>query len=454
MPIVNDDAEAPPIAAPNTVEIAAPEFKSVTVDTRYVPSSTLVTHVEGSSWTVNYFSQILATDSQAQGQQSSLDPIYQQYRLIKDFELKVSQPLTSSQDTETQSMDVTGGANVYPFLIPNTGDMFIADVGDGREGIFRVTRSERRSIFKDTCYAIEYILISFADPDRTGDLYSKVQDTLQFVKDFLMHGQNPILKLSDFEVVRALADRYGEIVRRYFRSVISNQHKTVLIPGQEYTTYDAFLMRAVAKYFSTWDADELRQLRQLNVDDDPSMKTPTLWDALTDRDPLHLREAAKHMGLVSTRLFSKNPMLEGIFWSGVERAVYPKDPGETVDFEQIGYLKPTLDGEALVEKKASDADLSALVSEVSVADLPFGSAPFIHPVLEDEYYIFSQAFYDKAAEGQSRLELAVHDYLAGNAPNHKLLLALSQTWWGWGTLERFYYTPILLVLIKASIRYL
>jgi hypothetical protein len=449
MPIVNDDPQAP--AGPvHKVEIAAPE--TVVVDTRYVPTASLLTNIEGSSWTVNYFSQVLTGDAAVQGQQPTLDPLYQSYRLIKDFELKVSQPLSNTQDQQTMTMKVTGAANVYPFLIPNVGDMFIADVGDGREGLFKITMSERRSIFRDTCYTVDYELVSFADADRFGDLYSKVVLTLQFVKDYLQHGQNPLLALDTFERVQRLSDRYHEMVENYFHSFVSRKFKTLCLPGQELPTYDHFLVQEMPKWFSTWDAAQLRELRVLNVDDDPAMRSLTLWQLLTRKEPQRLSQLSKQWGLVSARCFERNPMLEGIYWTGVEKVLYPLDPTATLDQEQTVVPKPLLD-ETLVLLEEPLLELQTLLGPaLGVDNDPWPESVLIHPVMTTDSYVFSPAFYARATTGQSKLELAVWQYLQNQAIDHQLLLQFTETYHVWGPLERFYYVPIVALLIKASVR--
>ena len=32
-------------------------------------------------------------------------------------------------------------------VIPNVGDMFLADIGDGKEGVFAVTASDKKTMF-------------------------------------------------------------------------------------------------------------------------------------------------------------------------------------------------------------------------------------------------------------------------------------------------------------------
>jgi hypothetical protein len=460
MPLVNDAPAAPPVEKPNSVRIASPKYQGVTVDTRYVPSSEMLAYVEGSPWSVEYYSQVLTADSAVMGQNTELDPIYQQYQKIRKFELKVTSPLSFSQDTSDNTMLGTGSATVYPMLKPNVGDMFLADIGDGREGVFKITNSERKTIFKDTCHVIEYQLIAYSTKERIGDLNAKVIRTFEFVKDFMNYGQNPILFEEDAALLGKLTTAYRVLTARYFKSFFSNVFKTLLVPGQEVLLYDHNLVKFVMSIFTTYDAPELRQIKILNADDDDNLKATCLWDLLKERDAGLLRYSHRQFGLVSTKSFTKNPMLEGIYFSGISYVVYPADPELSIDYtlrdlsKTISEKKMVLTP-ALPETNPADIDVSAAPvgnPEGMVFDGLGEGIPLIKPMGMGDYYIFSQEFYDKAVTGQSRLELAVHEYLSGKAISNRVLDALCEDYPNWGALERFYYTPILLTLIKASIR--
>jgi hypothetical protein len=52
----------------------------------------------------------------------------------------------------------------------------------------------------------------------------------------------------------------------------------------------------------------------------------------------------------------------------------------------------------------------------------------------------------------SKLEASVWDMLNRKALNLSLLVFYTRTWQTWGALERFYYTPFVLMLIRAQIK--
>lgn len=451
MPLVKDKSTAPPKPAPTTVRIAAPEYRGVTVDTRSIPSTHLLTHIEGSSWTVNYYSQILNDDSALAGQNVTQNPIYQQYKLITGFELKVTAPLAPSQDPESLAMLTTGTANVYPSIIPNVGDMFLADVGDGREGVFRVTHSERKQIYKDSTYTIEYVLVDYSTVERRADLNSKVVETVFFVRDFIKHGQNPLLHTDEYVAMQKLQANLEDMTARYFREFTSTEYRTLLVPGQTQSTYDHFLTKAVTSFFTTYDAPEIRNIRKLNVDDDLTMKAVQIWDVLAERNIKMLKHCSRTFGLVSARTFQPDPMLDGIRYSGIRNVVYLTDPDLNVDIPST-YLPKVLSTDVLVDTPSRVRQLSDLIADNQFEGLTRPDVVPIHKVTLDNFYVLSSYFYSNSQTGQSQLEICVRDYLDEKAPNIPALLAFCKVCNSWGALERFYYVPILMVLIKSAIR--
>lgn len=500
----SDDAEV--VEQPNVVRSTPLESKGIVVDTRYESKANLLTHVEGAPWNVNYYSQVLNADNAPIGQQPDRNAIYQQYMYIEMFELKVTQPLTSSQDPTTKEMTLTGTANVYPHVIPNRGDMFIADVGDGRTAIFKVTNCERKSIFKDTCYSIDYILINYTTKELRADLDSKIVKKFAFRSDFMDHGQSPMIVYSEVELIRKLEIYFKEIISVYFKSFFSNEYKTLIVPGQEAPIYDHFLVKAMKAFFNTWDCPDIKYVKLLNLDDDNNMKTLTIWDMLYDLNQGLLNYTAPTYGLVSSKLFTKDPMMEGIYHTGIRYVVYPDVSWKDVDYELRDKTKPfaplTLrhvpprtnlamfspeykkectycgDGDGFTdlvipynEAKTDDNNVDPTndgheVGDVHndhnwdfsdvLGDVPDLQIPDIHLVTVDEFYVFARAFYlqqtDQKDPGMSKLECAVCQMLLKKKIDNSLLVYFCESYHSWGALERFYYIPILLMMIKYSLR--
>lgn len=426
------------------------------VDTSYTPESSLLTNIEGSPWIVNYWQQVVADDNAIAGQQYSRDAVHQQYRLILEMELRVTNPITHSQITETKQSQVTGGSNVYPFIIPNVGDMFSADIGDGHLGLYQVTTSEKRSLYKESVHYIEYTLIGYATPELLGDLQHKTVDTLQFVRDFLQYGQNPLVEPEDYANIKKLHLLRSQILEQYLTSFTSNEFKTLILPGQKHPIYDHFLTKAIKRFFTHYDTHLITPIRILNCDGDDHMSSSTIWDVLAERNKGLLKFCSERYGLISSQTFSYRAMHESIRYSGIPLVIYPLDPDTTVDEDHrlfnkvagIEKIQPVPGRKTKLSNLFPSTDLPGFKD----ADDNGIDIPNIHPVLIDDYYILSKNFYDEIPGKQSRLELCIRDFINGKPQDVSHIINFCDQYYAWGGLERFYYTPLLLILIWACVR--
>jgi hypothetical protein len=474
MPVMKPKAGSPVYPVSSPVQIAKPQYQGTTVDTTLTPVTQLLTHIEGSSWIVNYYSQVIDRDSDVAGQGLATPGVQQQYRKIKELELKVSSPLSYSQDDESKASILTGTAVVYPPLRPNVGDMFIADIGAGREAVLEITSSEQLAIFKQTCFQINYKVTGYSENGRFQDLESKVVQTTVFVKEFMTYGQNPILFEEEYDHLVYIRRKYRSIVEQYLRSFTSNEFATILIPDQAKTVYDPYLVNAIKQVFTTDDHAAMYELRVLNVQDDEVYRAVSIWDALIKRDKDLLSGTFAQYGLVRTVQFSSDPMLEGIRWSGIDSVIYPVDPALSVDYRIVPPSKMVTDSkldyptvqmrmsdlikrqEPLIRDQIKDS-ISGFVA--TNADGTASQAvrvipPVVHPSMQDGYYVLSRFFYeDSQVEGkQSQLELMVRDFLEHRSLSLKAVRDLVENISEWNSINRFYYIPIVVILMRASLR--
>lgn len=464
---------------PTLPEIAAPEYRGATVDTRYTYLADLITHISGYRWSVDYYRQVVDKDDELAGQQLTRLAAHQQYDLIKEFELRVDTPLDTSQDDEMKTMSVTGSAHVYPFVIPNAGDMFLADVGDGREGLFEVTASNKLSMYKEAVYHIEYKLVDYATATRRLDLDRKVVQTYYYRRDFLEHGQHPLLIEEEHFSIKSLEQQFKHLSRQYYQSHFSHEFKTIIVSGQEFPTYDHALAKFVRSLFKAADDVNMdfQQLRLLNVDDDRAMDCYTIFDAIMRKDKDLLKYAVKRVGLTLADVFSRNPVWGGIKYSGIKYVVYPKDPEVVVDLQTYPVTKVTLPDKKMTTKHLINNEFEEIFTESLLHGLPImsmfngmdfeGLTPeeikayqekaaivkslLLKQVNYDEYYVFSKAFYSDG-EDQSCIEFLVNQYLKDRPIDPAVLKRIIESQHRWGSLERTYYIPILLYLIWITIR--
>lgn len=447
MPIVGKKPTVPPLVIPNPPQIVSPEIKNNLVDTKKIPVSNLVTNIEGSKWVVDVYTQVINRDDALAGHDTGQIGIYQQYKLIKNFELKVSSPLSTSQDPESKSMSATGSAHCHSLIILNHGDVFLADVGDGRLGVFQITLTEKKSIFTDSVYYIEYALIDFLDsqPSLKTDLDRKVVATLNYVKDYLNYGQNPLITDNEFQALNKLEEVQRTLIESYYRWFFDLDRKTLLVPGQDVGVYDHYLVKFVLAILENSDSMNVRKTKIYNVQDDPYLSEPTIFDAILNRSPDLLNIVVNKTCMVSTRLFTMDPMLEGIRYSRVPYVVYPKNM-EKIFGGLTSRLEPKVSAELSLQNVPSRVTgLENLIQDNIVDNT--NNQPKIYPVLKDDYYVLSESFY-KSGQSQSKLENLVTKFIKQNTVNAVEVLDVSKDFMNWGGLERFYYIPLIIAMTK------
>lgn len=459
MPLVTNDEYHPngltsaspvPVVPPQieTVGVSTDDYKTAVVDTKWVPRSSILTHIEGSSWVVDYYAQILDTDSNLSGQQYTKNPVYQSYKKIANLELKVKTALNTDQDDANKEMNVTGDAVLYPSIIPNEGDMFVADIGEGKSAVFRITSSKKNSIFKEACYDIAYVLDT-DNNDKKLDLEQKTSVVYYYHKDYLLNGSNPLILKNEMDTLLNLKKVYDIMLYQYFRRFFSHEFKTLLVPSQLMPTYDSYLTSYVLSMFGTQEAHELAYIRALNMDEDRVAKCDSIWSALKFKDISLLNTAFTKAGLISSLAFSRTPTYNGIRYSGVGAVVYPKNPYVTVDGSYVNSVKTT--SSELQASTDSATASNVLVRAVNLRNLDSDLGDNLYPVTVDDYYVLSANFYNNT-NTQSTLETAVTAYINNNQVDADQLYNTAKNFHTWGSLEQFYYLPIVMTLIRSILK--
>lgn len=438
------------IVAPEieTVQVSTDTFNNGVVDAKWIPRHSILTHIEGASWIVNYYSQVLDTDSNLSGQQFTKNPVYQSYKKIINLEFKVKSPLSTTQDEVSKEMTVGGDATLYPSIIPNEGDMFTADTGQGRVGVFRITSSRKNSIFKEACYDISYVLDT-DNNDKLQDLQQKTVVTYYFLKDYLLAGANPLVIKSRADTLQSLSKVLARASAHYFSRFFSNEFKTIILPSQVRPSYDAFLVDFLLRHFNSSDAKEINYIKSLSLDDDRVYKCNSIWNAISLRDDSILNTSFKRVGLVDTISFSRSPVYNGIRYSGVAYVVYPKDPYLPVDFGYVNNVK-IVSKEINASSDAATAE-NILTRAFNFKDVATNLGDELYPVTHDDYYVLSENFYNNTQQ-QSTLERCVVNYITNNEVDPDQLYNAAKNYHVWGSVEQFYYLPIIMVMIKSVLR--
>lgn len=466
MPIVEDPVE-PPVAPPPPGNIPAtifgPEYRHSLVDIKVTPLTSIITHLSGSSWTVDYYSQVLGLDEEPTPYQPGQQGTYQSYLLVHNYDLKLQGSLTPVQNEETTEWNLTGTARIYPgSMIPNFGDAFIADIGDGQAGMFSVTRVVKKAMFTETAWEVDFTMTRMMDQVLQDELATRVVKEAYFQKDFLTYGQDPVLISTEVENKNKIETYLATLFNKWIIANFSREYKTLLVPKQVIPTYDPFLVSAVLSIYNRTDHPLLSKIREINCDGERLMNQLNFWYAITHLDPSVRTVYAQKMWLIDSDNFARHPQFESVAFSGIRQVVYPNIVDESVDKDYSSM--PDLTGTGYTDP----GDYNVSLESLFIVNVPGGfenpldpdlvpsvtdeEIPYVHPVTIDDYYVFSEFFYTQASTGQSGLELMTNDMISGNAINLQKLFLLCDDIKNWGALERFYYIPVLLILLKVSLR--
>lgn len=389
--------------------------------------------------------------------------MYQQYQKISNLELRVTSPLQRSQSQDSAIFDVTGTASVYGSIIPIPGDVFIAKVDNGRQALFLVNTVDKATYMASSNYTMTYKLLEYTDPSVLGLLDAKVIQNFEFVKSLLAQGQSPLMTSSQYSLYSGLQGLFTNLVSMYFRDFFSVQRQTLMVPDQTWETYDAWLTNAVVDMINVDDNLRLPRVRQPTVKGDEAMNNVTVWDSLLKADPSYMITGIQKAGIVWVQQFRNWINLGGISYTGVQAVVYPIDLRTDVDagFEFIdppqleNYVNDGTMRYTSLERALREISLpifNATCQLLGGIGNPGQALPLIVPVTTDTYYVFTAGFYGvQGTLPASVLEVQALNAINGRAVDLSILTMLAKSAFSWPNLERYYYIPVLLCLIKIAL---
>lgn len=429
-------------------------------------------HVDGSSWEVVYYSQLLGASDQPGPLDINRSATDQQYCRVRNMEIKVTSPLTATEETPGRSHTLEGAATVYPHVKPNVGDMFVADVGDGRAGLFAVTAVRRMTHLMETYSEIEYGLVTLLDsnPAMQRNLDAKTKKKMVWYEEFLKYGENPQILESFYEDILTLNQNYYDLAHFYMRDFFSTRLSTLLVPGQKGPTYDPYLTKELVQWLVD-DIPELRRIKMPSITANIYNNNYTLWAALSLMKYSYLRNSVQQARLLTTKAFRGVPDVSGIYYTGIQWVVCPSDAPDNVDSEYdiesscccVGGIGKGYDftkgGTLLQATGMKWKDLLRYIPSGTLdgfTDEPKDSQklenlPDIVPVTIDEYYVLSEPMY-RGGKLSSKLEVLVKQALNQEPIDTVTLVDLVRKASNWPNLERYYYHPILFALIKVVVR--
>lgn len=432
----------------------APRLRDVKVDSKLFPRTAILAHVSGSKWVPKfYLSQFLNADNGPQSYSADLPAVSQQYKKIVEPEFRVQSPLSNSFTEGENEWVVTGSAILYFGIIPNVGDLFLADIGDGRLGQFNVTEAAPKSYLQATVYEISYKLIGYATPELMAALDAKTIETGYYVRDQYLSGNQGILVERDVKDYEALLRILQTLPNEYHRDFFSSEFQTYLVPDQEFPLYDPFITPFFKRLVDPETHSWISKVNLLNVDTGNDKVITTVLDAALENDESIIDRCQAHIYPTNVKYFTTQALFGNIRYSGIEFVMFPK--GVDVWHYEKAYItvdafKLRLGPNLTLNRKTH------LTEAFSTHNLPapgneFGiELPWIHANAVTDTYIFSPSFYESKPD-QSALELLFRSAVNGKIVDAQKLIKASADRVLWTSATRFYYIPILMYCIRTAL---
>lgn len=462
-----------PVVEPTPVTVTEPIYKHALVSTKQIPYNALITHIQGASYVVDYYTQVLASSQQPQDYNPTQSGINQQYNCIEDMEMKL-QSYDVSADDQTGEITVTGTAVVYPPLKPNKGDPFIADIGNGVVGQFTVTRVSQKYYFKTTTYEIDFILARIFDEQALIDaLNHKVVETYKFVKDFLTYGQNPLLVREEFLALEDAQRTLTESIDDYVKEFLSRELSSFIVPDAPKATYDPFATKAFLTVVNGDDHPLIARVKELNVDELKEYYAFSVWNCLINPSTNRIQNVWRKAKPASIAEFNLYPRLGSLRYSGYQWCIKPIDDLANVDFyngdakrSQVGILDSLLGDNLYAGVKPINiaCQLCTCNNHYHSHNEPVRSdcnhtipctcachnpAPTTAP---DYSYVLSDLFFDTTPGVKDEFEAIILAHLDLQAVDVGRIATLLKARRSWDRRTRYYRGLALIIVLIAALR--
>lgn len=456
MPIASYKPTATPVPAsmdPSQQLSRTQAYHTASVDNAVVAPASLLVNLDGMPWAVDYFNQLIDSSDDIREVDIGQNAALQQYQAIKNLEFRVQAELTSNYDTDSALTTVTGSAIVVQ-VVPLKYDYFVTDVGDREKGLFMINNVSQKTYNNKSVHEVEYTLIGYitspACKDRWEALQARAVREFFFHKENIAQGGSPLLTLEDHYNAENLRLAALTILESYFATFASMADGVMLAPYGVERYVDVRLLDFILKTVNTREAPPVQFLQVVSKDKDPFLNKPSLWTAIIEQQSFHLKSSLNKVAIMPKLGFgSRAAFITGAFSWCVDGFFYPAFGDDNQAQAQLsGHWHPTYDPRQLTIAVAPEADNAAYCASAGNKVMVAGvELPVIKPAHSDGYYVLSEAFY-KGTSDLSLLEILVRDLTENKPLKISDVLVLVNHYERWPLMEKFYYGPILVTMIR------
>lgn len=453
MAIASFNPDSKPSADPqdSLPKAQSSNYMGLTYDNNQTPLVSLMSYVSGAPWTIEeYFRQVLGASNDLKSLDTTLAAVYQSYERIINMEIRVQQQLSSQTDAVKQFTEVTGGAMVYGFIIPNVNDYFIATTSYQRKALFRVTSVDRLTWRRESVHGIEYSMVDYIDrlPNEIEDLRKKTTGEYVFSRDRLMEGLAPILKTQDYEIITSLKESRKRIGEYYLNAFTYSSTRTLNLPGQPgQRIYDSFIVDFVLSTFGYLEFPQVFKIKPLPKSGDAYLEEPQFWDAILKRDRNSIDFGNKQMRMASTNSFPGTTYIKSLFTARMDYIIYPYKPDVSMKSGEDMPPEPTV----IVPTRETVNANGEMLTDEQMTYLLNGAPVLAYPRINTrDYYVLSKAFYLNEDANMTLLEIMVRDYLKSATLDLSQISFLIHLYPRMQRMEQFYFGPLLMCLLKYA----
>jgi len=385
-------------------------LKTSTLFESELRTSAIRYQVDGMKWSIDYFNQILNTNTQPMAPDPNVPETTLSYNRIDKLDIYVSSGLPSGQ-----AVDITGTGTINAGFVPYVGDAFLATVAGGRIAIFVLTTVTKEYYNTHDIYVVDYKLTYFADTSATiyNDLVYKTVRTYTYDREIAVSGGKPVLLNTDYKRRIDLAKQPVILARHYIKTFLDNNNMLLVLPTNTSVYTDQLVTDMFLKMVSVNDVPEVNTI----VRTIPELQSITIWDAIINRDIDMLAAANRDI------VYSHN-----VVGTGVSSRVN-------------SYLGVTY---ALTERAVG----ISTVPNVVVNPILRTNVPPLRTRPTDKY-IFSDSFYNNDPNViYTDFETVLLEYIRGQLPNRAIVESLVASYKYWAYEDQYLLLPMLMVLVK------
>lgn len=395
------------------------DMKTSTLFNKETKLDTIIKHIRGAKWEVDYFLQIRDINDEVQELDVNLAPTIQKYNRINKLLITVQTPIDQGE-----IKDITGEGIINAGFIPNVNDIILTTLLGGREALLMVTEVNTRSYNLHKAYYISYKLFMFLDSDKGSvyynDLINKTMKEYVYDKEHLLDYSAPVILSQDYKTKIELKHHIPDLIELYFSKFIYYEKYLHYLPTKASIYVDTLLTDFLFKITSTDDHPDMVKVNRITPDLHKELPY-TIWTAIIKRDIKILKRCERKIG------FKYNPF-------GLKDAL-----NHHINILGVNFIARKL------LKDESFEEVHVIENELK--DFP---KDYQEPITGERMYVFSQAFYEQDRTKIGDLENLVLDYLEGKILSSEKLNKLIEECVYWNTRDQYYLIPILLVLIKDA----